>query len=230
MAGRSSALGGLPLGNANDALFEMAGEILQIVKHTPVIAGVFAHDSYRNMEYFLKQLMEIGYSGVQNFPTWGKFDGAIERAYAEAGISYDAEVEMISIAHSLGMLTTPYVYDEEQTMKMTKAGADIVVAHLGGTAGGTIGWSEKVTGQLDGAAEKIQNIHDAAKSINPDVLVICHGGPIAEPEDMNYIMQHTKGIDGFYGASSMERLPVERAIIEQVKKFKSIKIQDSRGE
>lgn len=222
MAGKSSMAGNLPFGDANGIVLEMASEILPVVINTPVLAGVCAQDPFRFIDNFLKQLIELGFSGVQNFPTVGDIDGHWGEMIKQGGMSYDLEVEMIAKAHSLDLLTTPYAYNKEQAIKMAKAGADVLVAHMGGTIGGTIGFQSRWT--LDQAAEQIQNIHDVAKSINPEILVIFHGGPIAEPDDVKYILEKTKGTVGFYGASSIERLPVEKAISEQVKKFKSLAI------
>lgn len=222
MAGRPSIAGTMPFGDANGIVLEMASEVLPMVKNTPVIAGVCAQDPFRLMDNFLEELMDTGFSGVQNFPTVGVVDGNYRYRLERAGMGFDAEIRMIAQAHELGLLTTPYAFDEEQAEKMARANADVLVAHMGGTIGGTVGNVMEMT--LEEAATRIQRIHDAAKSINPDILVICHGGPIAEPEDAKYILQNTKGIVGFYGASSMERLPVERAITEQVRKFREIQI------
>lgn len=222
MAGRSSIAGCMPFGDANGIVLEMASEVLPVVKNTPVLAGVCAQDPFRFMDNFLKQLLDLGFSGVQNFPTVGLIDGFWRQMMEQGGMTYDLEVEMIAKAHDLGLLTTPYVFNEEEAKKMAKAGADVLVPHMGGTTGGTIGFQAKMT--LEQAAKQIQKMHDAAKSINPDILVICHGGPIAEPEDAEYILKNTKGVVGFYGASSVERLPAERAITEQMQKFKRISI------
>lgn len=222
MAGRGSLAGLMPFGDANQIVVEMANEVLPIVKDTPVLAGVCGTDPFRLMNVFLKQLMDIGFSGVQNFPTVGLIDGVFRQNLEETAMGYDMEVEMIAKAHGLGMLTTPYVFNEEDARHMAQAGADMLVAHMGLTTKGTIGAKTALT--LEEAAEKVQQIHDAAKSVNPDILVICHGGPIAEPEDAAYILKNTQGVVGFFGASSIERLPTERAITEQVKKFKKITI------
>jgi len=222
MAGRPSIAGTMPFGDANEIVLEMASEVLPVVKNTPVIAGVCAQDPFRLMDNFLKQLMDTGFSGVQNFPTVGVVDGNYRYRLERAGMGFDAEIKMIAKAHELGLLTTPYAFDEEQAEKMARANADVLVAHMGGTTGGTVGNVVEMT--LEEAVTRIQRIHDAAKSVNSDILVICHGGPIAEPEDAKYILQNTEGIVGFYGASSMERLPVERAITEQVRKFRKIQI------
>jgi predicted TIM-barrel enzyme len=222
MAGRGSLAGLLPYGDANEIVMDMAKEVIPVVKCTPVLAGVCGTDPFRDMEIFLRQLKEINFSGVQNFPTVGLIDGVFRENIEATGMSYDQEVEMIGIAHEMDMLTAPYVFDEEQARKMAKSGADILLPHMGLTTKGTIG--AKVAMTLDEAVEKVQKIHNVAKEVNPDILVLCHGGPIAEVEDAAYVLKHTKGVVGFFGASSMERLPTEKAITEQVKKFKSIKL------
>jgi predicted TIM-barrel enzyme len=222
MAGRGSLAGLMPYGDANAIVVEMASEVLPVVKNTPVLAGVCGTDPFRLMDIFLKQLKEIGFSGVQNFPTVGLIDGVYRANLEETGMGYDLEVEMIKKAHELDLLTTPYVFNEKDAEKMAKAGADILVAHMGLTTKGTIGAKTALT--LDECVEKIQSIHDAGKSINPDILVICHGGPIAEPQDAQYVLERTKGVIGFFGASSIERLPTETAIKNQVLDFKKIKI------
>lgn len=220
MAGRGSLAGLMPYGDANQIVLDMAGEVLTIVKKTPVLAGVCGTDPFRNMNHFLKQLKEIGYSGVQNFPTVGLIDGVFRKNLEETGMGYDLEVEMIRKAHELDLYTSPYVFDEEDAKKMAKAGADMLVAHMGLTTKGSIGAETALT--LDDCVKKIQAICDAGRSINPDIVVICHGGPIAEPEDAKYVLSKTKGVDGFYGASSIERLPTEVAIKSQVENFKKI--------
>lgn len=220
MAGRGSLAGLMPYGDANGIVVEMASEVLPVVKKTPVLAGVCGTDPFRLMDVFLRQLKDMGFSGVQNFPTVGLCDGIFRQNLEETGMGYDLEVAMIAEAHKLDMLTTPYVFSEDDAVKMTKAGADILVAHMGLTTKGTIGAHTALT--LDQCVQKIQAIHDAAKAVNSDIMVICHGGPIAEPEDAAYILKNTKGIIGFFGASSMERLPTERAIAAQVKSFKDI--------
>ena len=220
MAGRGSLAGLMPYGDANQIVVEMASEVLPVVKNTPVLAGVCGTDPFRLMDVFLKQLIDIGFSGVQNFPTVGLIDGVFRQNLEETEMGYGLEVGMIAGAHKLGMLTTPYVFNEVEARQMAQAGADVLVAHMGLTTKGTIGARTALT--LEESAGRVQQIHDAAKAVNPDVLVICHGGPIAEPEDADYILKHTKGVVGFFGASSMERLPTERAITEQVRKFKEI--------
>jgi predicted TIM-barrel enzyme len=225
MAGRSSISGLMPYGDANQIVVDMAREILPVVKNVPVLAGVCGTDPFRDIRSFLEELKKIGYQGVQNFPTVGLFEGRIRQNMEETGLGYDREVEMIRIARELDLLTTPYVFNEQEARDMAEAGADIIVAHVGTTLSGLTGAHSTMS--LDAAARIIQSIHDAAKEVNPDVLVICHGGPIAGPEDVEYILEHTKGIDGFYGASSMERLPVEVAIIENTRRFKSLTLSNA---
>lgn len=222
MAGRGSLSGLLAYGDANKIVEEMASEVLPVVKNTMVLAGVNGTDPFRMMPVFLKKLKDMGFDGVQNFPTVGLIDGVFRQNLEETGMSYDLEVEMIAHAHELDMLTCPYVFSPEDAVKMTKAGADVLVPHMGLTTKGSIGASTALT--LEDSAKKVQEMHDAAKEINPDILVLCHGGPIAEPEDAEYIFQNTKGVVGFFGASSMERLPTEVAIENQARKFKSLKI------
>ncbi len=220
MAGRGSCAGVLAYGDANAIVMEMANEVLPVVKNTPVLAGVNGTDPFKDMYLFLKQVKERGFSGVQNFPTVGLLEGRFRANLEETGMGYDKEVEMVRIAHEMDLLTTPYAFNVEEAKEMAKAGADIIVAHCGCTIGGTIGADSVVT--LDDAAKLVQDIHDAAVSVNPEVIVLCHGGPISGPEDAEYILQHTTGVHGFYGASSAERLPTEVAITEHTKKFKSI--------
>lgn len=220
MNGRGSLAGLMPYGDANEIVVDMAKEVLTIVENTPVLAGVCGTDPYRIMEVFLKQLKEMGFSGVQNFPTVGLCDGIFRQNLEETGMGFNLEVEMIRKAHALDLLTTPYVFNVKEAIDMTKAGADVLVAHMGLTTKGSIGAHTAKT--LDDCAAEIQAIHDAALEINPDIIVICHGGPISEPEDAAYILGKTKGIAGFFGASSVERLPTEIAITEQVRRFKAI--------
>lgn len=220
MAGRGSCAGVLAYGDANAIVMEMANEVLPVVKNTPVLAGVNGTDPFKDMYLFLKQVKERGFSGVQNFPTVGLLEGRFRANLEETGMGYDKEVEMVRIAHEMDLLTTPYAFNVEEAKEMAKAGADIIVAHCGCTIGGTIGADSVVT--LDDAAKLVQEIHDAAVEVNPEVIVLCHGGPISGPEDAQYILQHTTGVHGFYGASSAERLPTEVAITEHTKKFKSI--------
>ena len=220
MAGRGSLAGLLSYGDANEIVVEMGREVLPVVNNTPVLAGVNGTDPFRVMEVFLKQLKEQGFNGVQNFPTVGLIDGVFRQNLEETGMGYDLEVEMIRKAHELDMLTTPYVFDEDQAKKMAEAGADILVAHMGLTTKGTIGAQTALT--LDDCVEKIQGIIHAGKSVNPDIMVICHGGPIAEPEDAAYVIKKVDGIVGFFGASSIERFAAEKGIREQSEAFKKI--------
>jgi predicted TIM-barrel enzyme len=226
MAGRSSISGLMPYGDANQIVIDMAAEILPVIKNVPVLAGVCGTDPFRNMRSFLEELKKIGYQGVQNFPTVGLFEGRIRQNMEETGLGYEREVEMVRIARELDLLTTPYVFNEQEARDMAEAGADIIVAHVGTTLSGLTGAHSTMS--LNEAAQIIQAIHDAAKEVNPEVLVICHGGPIAGPEDVEYILENTKGIDGFYGASSMERLPVEVAITENTRRFKSLPLSKAR--
>lgn len=222
MAGRGSLSGLLAYGDANGIVEEMASEVLPVVQDTMVLAGVNGTDPFRLMPVFLKKLKDMGFDGVQNFPTVGLIDGVFRQNLEETGMSYDLEVEMIAHAHELDMLTCPYVFTPEDAVKMTKAGADVLVPHMGLTTKGSIGADTALT--LEESAKKVQEMHDAAKEINPDILVLCHGGPIAEPEDADYIFKNTNGVVGFFGASSMERLPTEVAIESQARKFKSISL------
>ena len=222
MAGRGSLSGLLAYGNANEIVVEMAHEVLTAVKHTPVLAGVNGTDPFMLRDYFLKQIKDMGFAGIQNFPTVGLFDGKMRVNLEETGMGYGLEVDLVKAAHDLELLTTPYVFDTKESEQMTGAGADIIVAHMGLTTSGTIGAETAMS--LEVAAERVQNIADAAKSIRDDVLVICHGGPIANPEDARYVLENTRGVDGFYGASSMERLPTEIALTEQVRKFVDIRL------
>jgi predicted TIM-barrel enzyme len=220
MAGRGSLAGLMPYGDANAIVVEMAGEVLPIVKHTPVLAGVCGTDPFRLMPVFLAEIQRIGFAGVQNFPTVGLCDGQFRQNLEETGMGYSLEVDMIRTAHELDLLTTPYVFDPEQARAMADAGADVVVAHMGLTTKGTIGATTTVT--MDQSVERIQAIRDAAFEVNPEVIVLCHGGPIAEPEDAQYVLARTHGVAGFFGASSMERLPTEIAMTENMKRFKRI--------
>lgn len=221
MAGRGSLAGLLSYGDANEIVMEMGREVLPIVKDTPVLAGVCGTDPFRVMEKFLEELKNQGFAGVQNFPTVGLIDGVFRQNLEETGMGYDLEVDMIRKASQLDMLTTPYVFDTEQAKKMAEAGADILVAHMGLTTKGTIGAKTALT--LDDSVEKVQEICNAGKSVNPNIMVICHGGPIAMPEDAAYVLEKTEGVVGFFGASSIERIPTELAIKEQVESFKNIK-------
>ena len=221
MAGRGSLAGLLPYGDANQIVVEMGAEVLPVVKDTPVLAGVCGTDPFRVMKKYLQQLKEQGFNGVQNFPTVGLIDGVFRKNLEETGMGYDMEVNMIAEAHKLDMLTCPYVFDEEQARAMTRAGAHIIVAHMGLTTGGTIG--AETARSLDDCVGIISGIVAAVKEENPDALVICHGGPIAEPKDAEYIIHNVKGIDGFFGATSIERLAAERSIKAQTEAFKAIK-------
>jgi predicted TIM-barrel enzyme len=220
MAGRGSAAGLMPYGDANAIVVEMAAEVLPLVKRVPVLAGVCGTDPFRIMPLFLHQLKELGFTGVQNFPTVGLHDGIMRQNFEETGMGFGLEVDMIHHAHDLDLLTCPYVFNEDEAVSMTQAGADIIVAHMGVTSSGTIG--AHTTMSLDDAVARIQKIGDAAKRIQKDIMVLCHGGPIAEPEDAAFVLARTDGIVGFFGASSAERLPTERAVSDQVRRFKSI--------
>lgn len=222
MAGRGSLAGLMPYGDANQIVVEMAREVLTVVKDTPVLAGVCGTDPFRDMGYFLRQLKDMGFAGVQNFPTVGLIDGKFRANLEETGMGYGLEIEMIKTAHDVGLFTTPYVFNEEDARQMAKAGADILVAHMGLTSKGTIGAETAM--DLDEAVKQVQAIHDAGKSVNPDVMVICHGGPIAMPEDAQYVLDRTHGVDGFFGASSIERLPTEVAIKNQALEFKKMRL------
>jgi predicted TIM-barrel enzyme len=220
MAGRGSLAGLLPYGDANAIVMEMGNEVLPVVDHTPVLAGVCGTDPFRLMTNFVRDIEAAGFAGVQNFPTVGLFDGTFRANLEETGMGYDLEVEMIRIAASRGLLTAPYVFDVPSSEAMTRAGADVLVPHMGLTTKGAIGARTSKT--LDDCVPLIQAMHDAAVAINPKVLVLCHGGPIAEPADAAYVLDHTKGVVGFFGASSMERLPTEVAITENMRRFKAL--------
>jgi len=222
MAGRGSLAGLLPYGDANAIVVEMASEVLPVVKDTPVLAGVCGTDPFRLMPTFLHQLKDMGFDGVQNFPTVGLIDGVYRTNLEETGMGYNLEIDMIRQAHQLDMLTCPYVFNTADAKAMAEAGADVLVPHMGLTTKGSIGAETNLT--LEESAKRVQAMHDAAKEVNPDILVLCHGGPIAEPEDAQYIFEHTTGIAGFFGASSIERLPVEPAIKEQARQFKILKL------
>jgi predicted TIM-barrel enzyme len=223
MAGRGSLAGLMPYGDANSVVVEMAGEVLPIVTDTPVLAGVCASDPFRLIGKFLDELKHIGFAGIQNFPTVGLIDGQFRANLEETGMGYGNEVELVRLARERELLTTPYVFDVDQTQRMVAAGADVLVAHMGLTTKGAIGAHTGRT--LDDCVRDVQAIADAARSARSDVIVLCHGGPIAMPEDAQYILSRTRGVHGFYGASSMERLPVERAITEQVRQFKAVRFQ-----
>jgi predicted TIM-barrel enzyme len=223
MGGRGSLAGMMPYGDANAIVMDMAREVLPVVTHTPVLAGVCGTDPFRVMKLFLRDVMNAGFAGVQNFPTVGLIDGQFRQGLEETGMGFGLEVDMIHQAHELGLLTTPYCFNTDEAAAMAKAGADILIPHMGLTTKGTIGATTALT--LEQAAKDCQAMHDAAKRINQGILVLCHGGPIADPEDAQYILDHTEGIVGFYGASSMERLPVEPAIRGQTEAFTKLRFR-----
>ena len=223
MAGRGSAAGLLAYGNANDIVRDMAREVLPVVKRTPVLAGVNGTDPFVLMPQFLAELKAMGFSGVQNFPTIGLFDGTMRQSFEETGMGYSLEVDMIAEAHRLDLLTTPYVFNPDEARAMASAGADIIVAHMGVTTGGAIG--AKAAKTLEQCAIEIDAIAEAARSIRSDIIVLCHGGPIAMPEDAKFILSRCAHCHGFYGASSMERLPVEQAIARQVQDFRALPLR-----
>lgn len=220
MAGRGSAAGLLAFGNANEIVKEMAREVLPVVKRTPVLAGVNGTDPFALMPHLLAELKAMGFAGVQNFPTIGLFDGVMRASFEETGLGYGLEVDMIGLAHQMDLLTTPYVFNPDESTAMAKAGADIIVAHMGVTVGGTIGATSAKS--LDQCVTEIDAIAEAARGVRKDIIILCHGGPIAMPNDAEYILKRTKNCHGFYGASSMERLPVETALTQQTRTFKSI--------
>ena len=220
MAGRGSLAGLLPYGDANGIVVDMAREVLPVVRDIPVLAGVCGTDPFRLIPVFLRELKASGFDGVQNFPTVGLIDGVFRQNLEETGMSYDLEVEMIREARAIGLLTCPYVFDAESARQMARAGADLLVAHLGLTTKGSIG--AKTALSLDHAAERIQEMHDAARRVRKDVLVLCHGGPIADPADVEHVLARTSGVDGFFGASSIERFATEEGIEAQARQFRSI--------
>ena len=221
MAGRGSLSGMMPYGDANQIVVDMAREVLPIVRDTPVLAGVCGTDPFRLMKLFLREIQALGFSGVQNFPTVGLIDGQFRQGLEETGMGFGLEVDMIRTAAELGLLTCPYVFTEDEARAMAGAGADVLIPHMGLTTKGTIGARTALT--LDEAARRVQALHDAARAVRPDILVLCHGGPLAEPEDAQYVLDHTEGIVGFFGASSIERLPTEVAITGCVRRFKEMK-------
>jgi predicted TIM-barrel enzyme len=221
MAGRGSLAGLMPYGDANAIVMDMAGEVLPVVRDTPVVAGVCGTDPFRLMDVFLREVADAGFAGVQNFPTVGLIDGTFRANLEETGMSYGLEIDMIRKAAGLGLLTTPYVFEPDQAVAMTEAGADVLVPHMGLTTKGSIGAQTAKT--LDECVVEIQAMRDAAVAVRRDVLVLCHGGPLAEPEDAQYVLDRTEGIAGFYGASSMERLPTEVAMTENMKRFKELR-------
>lgn len=222
MAGRGSLAGLMPYGDANAIVVEMASEVLPVVRDTPVLAGVCGTDPFRMMDHFIPELGRIGFSGVQNFPTVGLIDGVFRQNLEETDMGYAHEVEAVRIARANDLLTAPYVFDVESTVAMTEAGADVLVPHMGLTTKGSIGAQTALT--LEDCVPLIQAMRDAAVAVNPDVIVLCHGGPIAEPEDAAFILERTTGVDGFFGASSMERLPTEIAMTENMRRFKALHI------
>ena len=222
MAGRGSLAGLLAYGNANEIVKEMAREVLTAVKHTPVLAGVNGTDPFLLRGAFLRDLHALGFAGIQNFPTVGLIDGNFRANLEETGMSYQLEVDCIAAAHDLDLLTTPYVFNTDEAKRMTRAGADIVVAHMGLTTGGNIGAETART--LNDCVGEVQAIADTCKSLRADVLVLCHGGPIATPDEAQFILEKCTGVDGFYGASSMERLPTEKALTNEVKKFAALRL------
>jgi len=224
MAGRGSLAGLLPYGDANAIVVEMAAEVLPIVRQTPVLAGVCGTDPFRIMPVFLRQLRDLGFSGIQNFPTVGLIDGTFRANLEETGMGYGLEVELVRAARELDLLTAPYVFTPEDARAMAEAGADVLVPHMGLTTSGTIGAETAKT--LDESVQLVQAMHDAAREVDPDVLVLCHGGPIAEPEDAAYVLERTSGVVGFFGASSMERLPTEIAMTENMRRFKAISTEE----
>lgn len=227
MAGRGSLAGLLAYGNANEIVVDMAKEVLPVVKHTPVLAGVNATDPFLSMDEFLDKLKHLGFAGVQNFPTVGLIDGTFRANLEETGMGYDLEVDMVRAAHAADLLTTPYVFSADDARAMAEAGADIVVCHMGLTAGGTIGAETGV--DLDGAVERVEAWGRAAREVRDDVIVLCHGGPIAQPEDAEFVLSRCGHCHGFYGASSMERLPVEQALTAQTRRFVDLKTRSANS-
>jgi predicted TIM-barrel enzyme len=227
MAGRGSMAGLMPYGNANAIVKEMAHEVLTAVQHTPVLAGVCASDPFMIRDHFLKELKDLGFAGIQNFPTVGLIDGVFRANLEETGMGFGLEIECIAAAHQLDLLTTPYAFDKEQSRMLTEAGADIIVAHMGLTTKGTIG--ARTARSLEECVRQVTEIADGAKLVRDDVLVLCHGGPIAMPADAQFILDRVPGVDGFYGASSMERLPTEMAITQQVRAFKDLKVRSPQS-
>ena len=221
MAGRGSLAGLMPYGDANGIVVEMAGEVLTVVQNTPVLAGVCASDPFRKLDRFLNQLKDLGFTGVQNFPTVGLIDGTFRANLEETGMGYDKEIELIRLARQMDLLTTPYAFNTEEAQRMVDAGADVIVAHMGLTTKGSIGAQTALN--LVEAVDRVQAISDAARSVRRDVIVLCHGGPIAMPADAYFVLGRTNNVHGFYGASSLERLPVELAIKEQVQRFKAVR-------
>jgi predicted TIM-barrel enzyme len=220
MAGRGSLSGMMPYGDANQIVMDMAREVLPVVRKTPVLAGVCGTDPFRIMKLFLREVQAAGFSGVQNFPTVGLIDGTMRQGLEETGMGFELEVEMVREARELDLLTCPYVFTADEARAMARAGADVLIPHMGLTTKGSIGAQTALT--LDDAVQRVQALHDAAREVNPDILVLCHGGPIAEPEDARYVLERTHGVVGFFGASSIERLPTEVAITSCVRRFKDL--------
>lgn len=227
MAGRGSTAGLMPYGNANQIVKEMAYEILPVVNHTPVLAGVCGTDPFMIPRLFLRELKELGYAGIQNFPTVGLIEGELRATLEETGMGFGLEVDIVRRAHELDLLTTPYAFNPDEAVAMTKAGADLIVAHMGCTSGGTIGAKSVKT--LDSCISRIQAIVDASRKLRKDVICLCHGGPIAMPDDAQYVLDRVDGLAGFYGASSTERLPTEIAIKKQIEAFKAMTLKKRRG-
>ena len=223
MAGRGSLSGLLAYGNANEIVKEMAREVITAVRHTPVIAGVNGTDPFMLRDHFLRELKALGFAGIQNFPTVGLIDGTFRANLEETGMSYQLEVDCIAAAHDLDLLTTPYVFNPDESVKMAKAGADVIVAHMGLTTSGMVG--AQTAKSLEQCVPEVEAIIDAAKSVRPDVFVLCHGGPIATPDDARFMLESCRALDGFYGASSMERLPTEKALTAEVKRFAALKLR-----
>ncbi len=226
MAGRGSLAGMMPYGDANAIVMDMAREVLPVVQNTPVLAGVCATDPFRMMPHFLEEVRDAGFAGVQNFPTVGLIDGTFRQGLEETGMGFGLEVDMIGVASQRDLLTTPYCFNPDEAAAMAEAGCDILIPHMGLTTKGSIGASTALT--LEDAARRCQEMHDAARKLKPDVLVLCHGGPIAEPADAQFILDNTEGIVGFYGASSMERLPVETALTDRVREFAKLRVSSEQ--
>jgi predicted TIM-barrel enzyme len=223
MAGRGSLAGLMPYGNANQIVKEMAFEVLPVVKHTPVLAGVCGTDPFMMPRLFLRELAELGFAGVQNFPTVGLIEGELRAALEDTDMGFEKEVEVVALAHEMDLLTTPYAFTPDEARRMTRAGADLVVAHMGCTSGGSIG--SKSVKPMDDCLRRIGEIVRACRDVRDDVIVLCHGGPLAEPHDAQQVFDHVEGVHGFYGASSTERLPTEIAIRDTIRKFKALKLR-----
>lgn len=225
MAGRGSTAGLMPYGNANQIVKEMAAEILPVVKHTPVLAGVCATDPFMIPEHLLRELRSLGFAGIQNFPTIGLLEGELRQALEETDMGFDKEVDCIALAHEMDLLTTPYVFNAKEAKLMTAAGADIIVAHMGATCGGNVG--VKTTRTVSDCVPAVQAIVQASRAVRDDVIVLCHGGPLAEPDQAQYMLDHIDGLGGFYGASAIERTPAESAIAQQVRRFAELRVKAS---